>query len=135
MPLVIWKPVILETNTINLTGGTITISNELHASFYVFDKLPQATLQLHKCSDLSRCVPRSQKQPHHHAIQYSGEGRSYLLHQRKGSQHAARNTSSLQELLSGKSQCNSFQYLGTWLGKDPGSYLNPRNFPFFLLEL
>ena len=64
-----------------------------------------------------------------------GEKEAVLLHLRKGSQHAARNTSCLQELVSGKSKCNSLWYPGAWLGEDPGSYLNPRGFPLLLLEL
>lgn len=33
--------------------------------------------------------------------------------------------SCLQELLSGKTECNSFWYPGTWLGEDPSSYPYP----------
>lgn len=64
-----------------------------------------------------------------------GGEEAVLLHLRKGSQHAARNTSCLPELLSGKSKRNSLQYPGTWLGEGPGSYLSPESFPLLLLEL
>lgn len=72
--------------------------------------------------------------PPHHATQYSVREEDALLHRRKGSQDAACNAFVLQELLSGKSECNSLWYLGTRLGEDPGSYLNPGSFPL-LLEL
>lgn len=113
---------------------TWLVSNELHASCCVISKIPQETLEQHECSGLSRCIHRSQKQPHHHATQYSGGDEAVLLHLRNGSQHAAKNTSCLQEL-SGKSKCNSLWYPSTWLGEDPGSYLSPGSFPLLLLEL
>jgi len=125
----------LKTHAIQLGWWNyIPVSNELHASSCVINKLSQTTPQLHECSDLRRCVPRSQKQPHHHATQYSVREEAVLLHLRKGNPQAARNISCLQEL-SGKSKCNSLQYPGTWLGEDPGSYLNPWSFPLLLLEL
>lgn len=105
----------------------LPISNELHASFYVISKLPQAMLQWHKCSDLSRHGPRSQKPPHHYDTQYCGGERSCPASPEEGKPTCS------QEQLSDKSKCNSLQCPDTWIGKDSGSYL--KSFPLLHPEL
>lgn len=68
----------LETNVIKLDWWNYYPfhMSSLPAFMWSENYPKQCHLQLHECSDLSRCVPRSQKQPHHHVTQYSAGGRS-----------------------------------------------------------